>query len=40
MLCKIRYYNYQLAKDSVLASGRDLKEDEQYHLEQNPNYIF
>ena len=39
LLRRSRYYMYQLAKDSVTATGRELSETEKCHLLQNPNYI-
>lgn len=39
LLRRSRYYMYELAKDSVSASGRELSEAEKCHLLQNPNYI-
>lgn len=39
LLCIICHYMYQLAKDFVRASGRELTEVKQHHLQQNPNYI-
>ena len=40
LLRKSRYYMYQLVVDYVRACDRDLSEDEQRHLLQNPKYIF
>lgn len=34
-----RHYMYQLAQDSVRASGRELTEAQQHMLLQNPNYL-
>ena len=39
LLRRNRLYMYELANDSVRASGRELIEVEQQHLQQNPNYI-
>lgn len=39
LLRRSRYYMYELAKDSVSASGRELSEVEKCHLLQNPKYL-
>lgn len=39
LLRRTRQYIYQLAKDSVRASGRELTHVEEQHLQQNPCYI-